>query len=129
MTERITLIGQSQRDYAKRCIDVAPRFAFVTIAEPKRTNEQNRKMWPMLTDISKAKALGRCYTPDQWKGVMMQACGHHVQFLEGIDGQPFPFGFRSSQLTIPQMRDLIEFMYAFGAEQGIQWSDEVGALA
>jgi len=46
-----------------------------------------------------------------------------VQFETGLDGAPFPIGYSSSKLTKAQMADLIEFMYAFGAENCVEWSE------
>jgi hypothetical protein len=120
----ITLTGQSTRDRAKMLIDRAPIGFVARIAEPKRTQEQNDKMWAMLTDISVQKPLGRRHTPEDWKAIFMNACGWECQFIEGLDGRPFPQGFRSSQLTKSQMSKLIEFMFAWGAEHGIRWTDE-----
>lgn len=126
MAHTVILIGRSQRDFAKRIIDAAPAGAIVTVKEATRTNEQNGKMWAMLTDLSVAKPEGRTHTPDVWKALVMHACGHDVQFEIGLNGKPFPTGFRSSKLTKAQMSDLIEWMYQYGAEHGVVWKDERG---
>ena len=107
----------------KGLIDRAPEGYVGTITEPKRTQEQNDRMWAMLTDVSVAMPGGRRHTPDDWKAIFMNACGWECQFVEGLDGRPFPKGFRSSHLTKSQMSTLIEFMFAWGAENGIQWSE------
>jgi hypothetical protein len=122
--QTMILSGQYQRELAKKLIDRAPPMAVLNIREATRTTDQNSKMWAMLSDISRAKPLGRCHTADRWKVVMMQACGHAVQFETALDGAPFPVGYSTSRMTKEQMSDLIEFMYAFGAEHGIEWSDE-----
>ena len=124
MTQTIILRGQSQRDLAKRMIDAAPTDAVVKIGAPGRTLSQNDKMWAMISDVSRAKPEGRTHTPEIWKALFMSACGHAVQFEQGLDGTPFPIGFRSSRLSKPQMSDLIEFIYSYGAEHGVVWSDE-----
>lgn len=77
----------------------------------------------MLSDLSRAKPEGRMHTPEVWKHLVMHACGHAVQFEIGLNGQPFPTGFRSSRLTKAQMSDLIEWVYAYGAEHGVVWSE------
>ena len=120
----VILHGETSRDYAKRLIDRAPPKYIVRIVEPKRTTEQNDRMWAMLTDISRAKPMGRKHTPDDWKAILMNACGWECQFIEGLDGRPFPQGFRSSNLSKGQMTQLIEYMFAFGAEHQIRWSNE-----
>ena len=54
---------------------------------------------------------------------MMKACGHAVQFAVGLDGDPFPTGFSSSQLNVAQMSELIEFIYEYGARHGVVWKE------
>jgi hypothetical protein len=102
----------------------APKGWVAELREPKRSLDQNDKMWAMLTDISRAEPMGRKHTPDDWKAILMNACGWECQFIEGLDGRPFPQGFKSSQLSKSQMSSLIEFMFAFGAEHGVRWSDQ-----
>lgn len=53
----------------------------------------------------------------------MQACGYEVQFLMGLDGNPFPSGFRSSRMSKQQMCDLIDFIQCYGDENGVEWTD------
>lgn len=129
MTQTAILRGPAQRAFAKQLIDKAPDNAVVRVSAPTRSLEQNAKMHAMLSDLSRAKPEGRRHTPDVWKAIMMQACGHASQFEFGLDGQPFPLGFRSSRLTVSQMSDLIEFMYAYGAEHEVQWSEPVSEAA
>ncbi len=122
--QTVILATSRQRILAHRLVDAAPPDAVLNIAEPKRTLDQNAKMWAMLSDISRAKPLGRRHTPDDWKAIFMNACGWECQFMEGLDGRPFPQGFRSSHLTKHQMGVLIEYITAFGAEHGVEWSVE-----
>lgn len=123
MAQTIILHGKSQRDFAKRLIDLAPIDAVVKVTEARRTLDQNSKLWAMLSDVSRAKPNGRCQTPEVWKALFMHACGHSVQFEMGLNGQPFPVGFSSSKLTKRQMADLIESIYAYGAEHGVVWTE------
>lgn len=124
MAQTVILRGPAQRLFAKNLIDIAPVDAVVTVKQATRSADQNAKMWAMLSDISRAKPDGRCHTAEVWKALMMKACGHAVQFVEGIDGEPFPVGFRSSRLTKSQISDLIEFIYAYGAQNNISWSEK-----
>jgi len=125
MTHRTILRDQWTRTRAKLLIDHAPDGFIVEVREPKRSLEQNDRFWSMLTDISIAKPMGQRYTPDEWKPRIMQACGFECQFLPGIlDGHPFPVGFKSSQLTKAQMSALMDWMQAWGDEQGVRWTPE-----
>jgi hypothetical protein len=119
MTHTVIIAGDKQRDWAKRLIALAPLGWVMTLRAPKRTLEQNDLFWALLTDLSKARPNGREATVDTWKLLVMHACGHACQFEIGLNGQPFPTGFRSSQLTKAQMSDLIDWIYAFAAEAGI----------
>ena len=127
MSQTVILRGGSQRMLAKALIDKAPVDAVVTVKEATRNLEQNARCWAMLSDISRAKPEGRTMTAELWKCVFMQACGHEVQFLNGLDGLPFPAGFRSSRLSVRQMADLITFVAAYGDQNGVKWSEQYDA--
>ncbi len=117
--QTIILRSRGSRDGAKRLIDLAPENAVLTIKPPTRSNEQNALLWSLLSEVSRAKPDGRQHTPDVWKCLFMQACGHAVQFEVGLDGAPFPLGFRSSRMAKDQMTDLIEFILQYCAEKNI----------
>lgn len=125
--QTVILRGQTQRDFAKAMIDRAPADAVVNIREATRTLDQNARLWAMLSDVSRAKPEGRCHTTETWKALFMHACGHQVQFEMGLNGEPFPTGFRSSKLTKDQMSDLIECIFEYGARHGVRWSERTAA--
>ena len=117
--QTIRLVSRLNRERAKALIDQAPDRALVNIRPETRSSEQNNLLWALLSDVSRAKPDGRTHTPDVWKALFMQACGHAVQFEVGLDGKPFPLGFRSSRMTKDQMTDLIEFILQYCAEKGV----------
>lgn len=117
--QTIRLVSRLNRERAKTLIDQAPDRALMNIRPETRSSEQNNLLWALLSEVSRAKPDGRMHTPDIWKCLFMQACGHAVQFEVGLDGKPFPLGFRSSRLTKDQMTDLIEFILQYCAEKGV----------
>jgi hypothetical protein len=124
MTQTVILHAASQRSFAKTLIDRAPVGAVLTIREAKRSNDQNAKMWCLLSDISRAKPEGRHWVPETWKAAFMHCLGHQIQFCEGLDGSgPFPLGFRSSRLSVSQMADLISCIAEYGDRHGVRWTD------
>ncbi len=125
--QTLILDSRYRRDQAHKLIDAAPVNAVLTIAPPKRTIPQNSRFWAMLSDVSRAKPEGRTHTPETWRDLFMHAMGHSVRFEMGLNGEPFPAGFRSSKLTVAQMGDLMEFIAAWGAERGVTFSDEARA--
>ena len=123
MSQTVILRGAMQREFAKALIDKAPVDAVVKVSEAKRSDDQNAKMWAMLSDVSRAKPEGRRHTPEVWKCLFMNALGHETAFEMGLDGRPFPTGFSSSKLTKAQMSDLIELIYSYGAQHSVKWSE------
>jgi hypothetical protein len=124
MTQTVWLRGEHQRRLAHQLIDKAPINAVVKISPEQRSLDQNNKMWAMISDVSRQKPEEGTHVPEVWKAIFMAACGHEVQFENGLDNKPFPIGFRSSNLSKTQMADLIEYMYFYGSKHDIKWSEE-----
>jgi hypothetical protein len=121
----IIVRGDGDRRKAAGWCAKAPPHTRIEFKASKRTLPQNSRMWAMLTDIATQKEhCGRKYTPDQWKALFLHACGRAVQFIPSLDGSTFlPWGNSSSDLSKDEMSELIEFLFAWGAENGVSWSD------
>jgi hypothetical protein len=117
------LSSLAARYAAGKLIDAAPHNAVVNVAAPRRTNDQNARFWALLSDVSRSKPGGRAMTPERWKAVFMQSFGHQVQFENDLDGRPFPVGHSSSRLSKQDMSDLMEFISAWGSENGVVWTE------
>lgn len=121
----LILANDAIRLRATNWIAKVPVGTRVEFKAPKRTLPQNDRMWAMLTDIAAQKDhAGRKYTPDQWKVLFMHACGREVSFVLSLDEKTFiPWGQSSSDLSKEEMTDLIEFMFSWGAENGVIFHD------
>ena len=121
----ITLTSAIDRARACKWIQQAPFGTRIEFKGEKRTLPQNDRMWAMLTDIATQKEhMGKRYTPDQWKVIFMHAAGREVQFIPALDGETFiPWGQSSSDLSKQEMTELIECMFAWGAENGVVFHD------
>jgi hypothetical protein len=96
----------------------------VTIQEPTRSLDQNAKLWATLRDISEQVVwYGREMDSECWKHVFSAALKKQVT-VPGIDGGFVVLGQSTSKMRVGEMRDLIELINAFGAEHGVQFSDE-----
>jgi hypothetical protein len=117
----ITLHSEEDRKRAAHYARVAPWGTRIEFKAVKRTLPQNDLMWAMLTDVAAQKEhSGRKYTPDGWKVIFMAAIGREVQFIPSLDGKSFiPWGQSSSDLSKEEMGNLIDFMSAWGAENGV----------
>lgn len=124
MAKTIRLIGETQRVYAKRCIDEAPADYVCKIAKETRRDIQNRKLWPMIDDVRRQVPEMAAYSQEDAKLRFMDALGSELRFLPKLEGLGmFPVGHRSSELTVEQFSGLIELIYAYGAQHGVVWSE------
>ncbi len=124
MMQTVILRGQPQRNLAKQFIDKAPENSVVKISPLTRSSEQNNKMWGLIEDVMNAMPEGRQHTKEVWKAIFMNALGHETAFAVGINNEIFPIGFKSSQLSVRQMSDLIEMIYSYGAKHNVKWSEK-----
>ena len=94
--------------------------------EPRRTLDQNAKLHAMIGDLVKQRPehFGAAMDADAWKGVLLFAIGKRVRFLPSLDGdQVVSIAPRTSKLNVSDFSDMIEQLYAKGAEWGIVWSE------
>jgi hypothetical protein len=97
--------------------------------EPTRTIEQNDKMWAMLNDVAKQVewqvdgALVKL-SADEWKDIFTASLKKLTKVARGIDGGFVVLGASTKKMGVKAMSDLIEVMYAFGAEHDVKWSKE-----
>jgi len=88
-----------------------------------RSLEQNRRLWAMLTDVSEQVDWhGRQLTPEEWKHVFTAALTKQDS-VPGLDGGFVVLGKSTSKMTKVEMSELQELMAAFGAQQGVKFSE------
>ena len=125
---RATLILYSPaiRAKAKRWIDGVPPETRLEFKAPKRTLDQNAKMWAMLTEVaSQVPWHGLRLSSEDWKLIFLDALKREVRMVPNIDGNGFVnLGRSSSDLGKGEMADLIELIAAFGAKHGVQFADD-----
>jgi hypothetical protein len=110
-------------------IEKAPWETRVEFKGPKRTLPQNDRMWAMLTDLSLQLAWhGQRLAPDDWKLVMLDALRREtreqLRIVPNTDGTGFVnLSTSSSDLSKDEMTILIEIIFSFGAQHGVEWSE------
>lgn len=115
-------------DVRARAADWVARAAPGTRVEfkaPKRTLPQNARMWAMLTDVARqVKWHGLQLSADDWKLLMLDALKREVRMVPNLDNNGFvSLGRSSSDLSKAEMTDLIELIFAFGAQHGVVFHD------
>ena len=109
---------------ARMCMALRPGSG-VEFSEPKRTKDQNRRLHAMvdefrvkIADLRGVKVESR----EVWKARFIAAL-RGVGFITGLDDQPTPYPHRSSEMDKGEISDLMEFIAAWAAEQGVELVD------
>ena len=125
----IILANTGAKLRAAEYINKVPFGTRVEFREPKRTLEQNSRLWAMLSDVAEQKTLqGKRYKTGQWKAIFMQAIGREMEILPTLDGTTwFPLGYSSSKLSKSEMSDLLSYIEAWGAENEVKFNDREAA--
>ena len=121
----LVLAGQRERAKAHAWVDSAPVNSRLEFKAPRRSLDQNSLLWSLLTQVATQKEhCGRKYTPDQWKVLMLHACGREVQFVPSLDGSTFiPWGQSSSDLSKQEMTEMLEFIISWGAQNDVRFRE------
>ena len=112
-----------------KALTVAGHRVDVTVKPATRSGDQNRKLHAMLGEIAAQKEwAGSKRDSETWKRLLTaawtRARGEHTEFLPSIDGVGIDIVFRrTSSLTRGEMSELIEFVYAWGAEAGVVFTE------
>jgi hypothetical protein len=98
----------------------------------KRSLSSNKKMWACLGDVAKqvewpVNGRMQLISTDDWKDIISSGLKQEARIAEGIGGGFVMLGQRTSKMTIAQMSEMIELIYAFGAGHGVKWSESIPA--
>ena len=111
-----------------RPFEIAMRYV-----EDLRSQSQNKKLWPMLSDVAKQVewsingAMGKL-TPEDWKDILSAGLDSEQRVAPGINGGFVMLGKRTSKMRKAEFAQLIELIYAFGSQNGVQWSEPALAI-
>lgn len=123
------LAHQTARNLAAQACLSAPDGFVVEIKEPKRTLSENSLLHALLAQISRTQEwAGKKHDVETWKRLLVAAwCRVHgsaVEILPALDGCGVDIiPVRTSKLTKKECADLIEYIFAWGADNDIEWED------
>ena len=105
----------------------APDGYVVTVGEATRNLEQNALLHSLISRISHdIEWVGKKWDAETWKRLLtaawLRSSGENVTMLPALDGVGVDIVFRrTSNLSKAECSDLIEYIYAWGADNGIDW--------
>lgn len=120
----VTLHTEKDRKRAMKIVSAAPNGARVEIKASKRSLPQNSRFWASLSDVAlQYEHNGRKHTPEEWRTLFMSAWRNEdTDLVSGLNGEVVDLR-RSSDLSKGEMSDLIDFVHAWGAENGVRFHD------
>ena len=126
----LTLDSAARRDQAIDWIRKAPTGSRVEFKGPARSLDQNSRFWAMLTDCAvQGRIDGRRYNTEQWKLMFLHAYaeerGIEIKYLPALNRAGMvPCGRSSSDLSVGEMSEVMDFIAAWGAENEITFHDQ-----
>lgn len=131
------LVDNYRRQRAAEAIYAAPDDWVVRISEPSKSREQEECYHAMLGDIARQwKFMGRLWPLDDVKRLLVDAFAkamreagtplhHDGRVIPSIDGERVvQLGIQTSKFRVGEASEFIEFLSAWGAENGIEWNGE-----
>lgn len=132
MIATYTLRTDRDRAFAILAVQRATLGQEVVIREPKRSTEQNKRLWSMLGAIVAAKKTlaGREWQAEDWKELLLSAFLRERKMetgvpVMGLSGEYVVLGrLSSSNLTVEQFGDFMASVEAWLANNGIPWGEQ-----
>jgi len=108
---------------AGRGLEAGPVELVLRRPKNQRSLDQNRRLWAVLSDVSRqVEWYGRYLPKEAWKDIFSAAL-ERQDVVPGLEGGFVMIGGRTSKMTKQRFADLLTLIDAFGAEHGVQWSD------
>lgn len=117
------------RQFACKAIMALPEGYEVEVRPEVRNADQNAALHAALTDIARqVKWHGKSFNVLTWKRLTMASflreIGHQPELIPALDGNGFDIIFeRTSKLGKKQFSQYLEWVVAFGAQNGVVFRD------
>jgi hypothetical protein len=83
-------------------------------------------MWAMLTEVAtQTKYHGIWLAPEDWKFLFLDSMNREMRIVPNLDGTGFVnLGRSTSDLGADEMSNLIEVIFAYGANHGVKFLED-----
>lgn len=131
MSDRQVMIiaSPSHRVRAVNMVQNAPDGYIVEVKPKTRSLEQNRMLWACLDDVAKQVVWhGYKLSRNEWKD-FFTATLKGCKIVPNMESSGFiAVGGKTSDMNKREFCDLINLIYAFGAEHCVRWSDDASEV-
>ena len=136
MKQYFCLVHDTARRHAAQACMSSPDGHTVTIQEPTKRRIQEEKYHAMLSDIAKqATYAGHAWDAEDTKRILIDEFADEMR-MAGTplhnDSRIIPsenglriiqLNIRSSDFWVKEASQFVEFLYAWGADRGVQWTE------
>ncbi|NYT67951.1 recombination protein NinB [Pusillimonas noertemannii] len=128
----------ARRNAAQFCM-TAPEGWFARFDAPKKSRDQEEKYHAMIGDIARqVDLLGERRDVEDAKRLLIDAFSRVMtaagtplrqrsRIVPSLDGSGFvQLGVQSRRFLVGEASEFIEYLYAFGTEHSVRWSEKSG---
>ena len=117
------ILTSQNRDIAKQLVETAEDGMILELRKPKRSLEQNRYYWAILTDISEQVVPGRAYEPSIWHEYL-RALFLPERMIELPDGSVKMVEGSTAELKLDEFSEYVEKVMKWALEHEVKLSDQ-----
>ncbi len=123
------IVNEAVRERAIKWLRDLPIGMVAEFKEVSRSLAQNAAMWPALNDVSRqVEWAGKKRTREQWKDIFTGSL-FKGELVPNIDSMGvIALGVKTSTLSKKDFCELLEYIYAFGALRGVEFSRDKSSV-
>ena len=122
------ILTSNNRDIAKQLVETADDGMVMEIRKPKRSLEQNRYYWAILTEISEQVVPGKDYEPSIWHEYL-RALFLPERMIELPDGSVKMIEASTAELRKDEFTQYLEKVIKWALEHEVTFSEQTRRLA
>lgn len=135
MKQQWKLISQDTKAYVCRQIMASEFGKVVVLQDPPKSRDQEAKYHAMFADIARqCTFMGQKWSADDWKRLLVDSFARVMseqgtplaqqgRIVPALDGKGFvQLGIQTRRFRKAEASEFIEFLLAWGAEQGVRWT-------
>ena len=116
------ILTSQNRDIAKQLVETAEDGMILELRKPKRSLEQNRYYWAILTDISEQVVPGKAYEPSIWHEYL-RALFLPERMIELPDGSVKMVEGSTAELKLDEFSEYVEKVMKWALEHEVKLRD------
>lgn len=138
MSKQLFVLAHSTaRQRAVEAVRLAPEGFVVRVSPPGKSRDQEERYHAMIGDIAKQwRFMNREWPADDMKRILVDAFAeamrqagtplhHDGRVVPSIDGhRVVQLGIQTSKFRKAEASEFIEYLFAFGAQFDVEWSNE-----